>query len=306
MGLPPPHEHTLTSPNARFAPLILLLGVSAIASAAIFFRLAGDTHPLSMAGTRLLIAATLLSPLVLRAVRSGRLPREHVREALIGGVLYALHFGSWVWSLQLTTVAASVTLVTATPLFLALHAVATGRDKPDRFLWLSLAVAAVGVTIIGGTDLGNSVQALIGDGLALFGAISIAAYMVRVRALGEVAVLPFMGIAAFVGGALLLATATAVGIQPYPVSWESFGWLFAAALIPQLVGHTCLTWCLRHMTPTTIGIATLFEPVGSTVVAWWLLSETPKLGTLVGCFITLIAVSIALGSRRRQRKESST
>jgi drug/metabolite transporter (DMT)-like permease len=299
------HTKRMRDNRARLAPVVLLTGVSAIASAAIFFRLAGNTHPLVMAGTRLAIASTLLSPVVVLSIRSGRLPVRHVREAIIGGVLYAVHFGSWVWSLQLTTVAASVTLVTATPLFLAIHAVVTGRDRPDRALWVSLAVAAVGVTIIGGTDLGSSMTALVGDGLALVGAVSIAAYMVRVRALGEVAVLPFMGVAAGVGGVILLLVAWSVGIAPHPESWESLGWLFAAALVPQLIGHTCITWCLRHMTPTTVGVATLFEPVGSTAVAWWLLSETPKWGTLTGCAITLAAVAIALTTRRR-RNEPAT
>lgn len=289
-----------TSPT--YAPLVLFAGTVAIASAAIFFRLAAPTHPLVMAGTRLVIAATLLAPLIVSAIRSGRLPRAHIREALLGGVLYAIHFGAWVWSLQLTTIAASVTLVTATPLLLAIHAVLTGRDRPDRSLWLSLAVAAVGVVTIGGTDFGTSTAALVGDGLALFGAAAIAAYMVRVRALGEIAVLPFMGVAAAVGGLLLLAVSALIGLNPYPVSLESFGWLFAAALLPQLVGHTSLTWCLRHMTPTSVGIATLFEPVGATLVAWWLFSETPKLGTLAGCALTLAAVALALSTRRSRAR----
>lgn len=289
-----------------YAPLVLLAGTLAIASAAIFFRLAQPTHPLVMAGTRLVIAAVLLSPLIVRAIRTGALPKMHLREALIGGVLYAIHFGAWVWSLQLTTVAASVTLVTATPLFLAVWAVITGRDRPDRILWISLALAAAGVVTIGGTDLGNSMEAFIGDGLALLGAGAIAAYMVRVRGLGEISVLPFMGVAAAVGGTLLLVTSLAVGLTPWPATLESFGWLFAAALIPQLVGHTALTWCLRHMTPTTVGIATLFEPVGSTLFAWWLLSETPRVGTLVGCALTLTAVATALVTRRKRRSSART
>jgi drug/metabolite transporter (DMT)-like permease len=284
-------------PQSRrpFVPLVLCVGVCAISFAAIFFRQAAPTHPLISAGVRLLIAGTILLPVTIRAARSGVLTGPVVKAGILAGLLYAAHFGTWVWSLSLTTVAASVTLVTATPLFLAVIAVFTGRDRPDKKLWISLSLAVAGVAMIGGVDFGTSTTALIGDVLALCGAAAIALYMLVVRPFGEkLEIWSFAGIATLTGGCTLLSLAFVLGIPIEVSSTEAFFYLFLAALIPQLIGHSALTWCLRYTSPTIVGISTLGEPVGSTLLAWWLLDEIPAAGILVGCTITLSAVIFTL------------
>ena len=70
--------------------------------------------------------------------------------------------------------------------------------------------------------------------------------------------------------------------------------LIDAALIPQMIGHSALTLSLRHLTPTEVGIATLIEPAGAALLAWWWMSEVPSTLTLIASLVTLSAVSIAL------------
>ena len=76
----------------------------------------------------------------------------------MAGLFYGLHFGSWVWSLTLL-------------------GLLTGRDRPSARLAASLAVAVVGVTLIGWADLSASGDALLGDALALLGAVAMAGYL---------------------------------------------------------------------------------------------------------------------------------
>lgn len=276
----------------------LVLAVLALSFAAPLFRLAEPTPPLVKAGIRLGVAALLLAPFVWRARVRGRLPAPVLRAALGAGLLYALHFGAWVWSLSLTSVAASVTLVTATPLLLAIVGLITGRDPPTRRLWISLALAAVGVTIIGGHDLGAAPSALTGDLLALLGAVGMAGYLVVVRRLGAVDPLAFTGVAAGVGAVVLLGGAAALGLDLRPPSAEATLALCLAALVPQLIGHTALTWALRRATPTQVGLATVGEPVGAAFLAWLWLGERVAPPVFFGAALTLTAVVLAL---RRER-----
>ncbi len=228
--------------SERLVPPALLVAVVAISFAAIFFRLASPTPPLVSAGVRLLFAAVLLSPWTIRGAMEGRLAGRVGWTAVLGGVLYAVHFGAWVASLELTTIAASVTLVTATPVLLAAHGLVTGRDRPTRSLLVALALAVVGVTILGGTDLGNGARALIGDGLALVGCAAMAAYLIAVRRLGpELDVLAFAGVTTAVGAVCLLGVTVATGGTPWPPTQAAAGWLLLSALVPQLVGHNLLT-----------------------------------------------------------------
>jgi drug/metabolite transporter (DMT)-like permease len=268
--------------------------VTAIAFAAIFFKKAAPLHPLSKSGLRLVIAAALLAPWTIRGWRRGAL-RGRLPWAALCGALYALHFGAWVWSLELTTVAASVTLVTATPLMLAVLGLITGRDRPSGRTWIGLALAAAGIALIGGADLSASPAALAGDGLALLGAAAMGVYLLVARRLGpELEVVPFMGVSTAVGGALLLGTAALTGVELTPPSLESLGWIVLAALVPQLIGHMALTWAVRHATPTQVGLSTLGEPVGSTLLGWMWLGEVASTQVLAGCALVLAALAFSL------------
>ncbi len=293
------------SNQTNVTPLVIVVGVAAISLAALFFRLAAPTHPLTSAAIRLLVASVLLSPFVVRGALGDRIDLRFLQYACLGGLFYAIHFGTWVWSLQLTTVAASVTLVTATPLLLAVWGTIRGVDRPSGQLWTALALAMAGVMTIGGVDMGESTAAFIGDGLAFAGAAAMAGYMLTVRRLGAIDVFAFTGIATFVGGLVLTTIALVTGIGVAPASWPAFGFLVLSALIPQLVGHSALTWALRHATPTTVGIATLGEPVGATLLAWAFLDEVPAAVTLVGCTLTLTAVALAIRANRAQRRAST-
>ena len=271
----------------------------AISFAAIFFRKAFPTHPMVAAGIRLAIAAAILLPIAARRYRAGLVTPRVLRTAAVGGLLYGIHFGTWVTSLSLTSVAASVTLVTATPLMLAVVALYTGKDRPDRRLWVALSLALVGVLVIGGADLSVSGDALLGDALALAGAAAMAAYLILGRRLGdELDVWSFSAVATAVGAVSMLVPAAAMGISLVPSSDEALFYLLLAALIPQLIGHTLLTWSLRYATPTAVGIATVGEPIGSTALGYVWLGEAVSAQTLVGCGITLAAVLIAVTRRR--------
>ncbi len=284
------------------APLALGLAVVSISFAAIFLKQASPTHPLIVSAARLGIATSLLALPTLRAWKGGRLTPAVLRTALACGVLYGLHFGTWVTSLSMTSVASSVTLVTATPLLLGAASLVTGRDRPSARHWVSMALALVGLTLIGWADLSLSSDALIGDALALAGAAAMAVYLQLVRRLGEdLDVLAFGGVATAVGATTLLIAALLMGVPIEVASPESLLWIALAALIPQLIGHNLLTWALRYATPTEVGISTIGEPVGATLLAWLWLGESVSAVVAAGCVITLVAVFVALRGQRNER-----
>ena len=281
--------------------LALVTAVLAISFAAPFFRMAAPTPPVVSAGVRLMVASLLLAPLAWRSAQARRPSVRMMRLAAVAGLFYGVHFGTWVWSLELTTVAASVTLVTATPLLLGGWALLTKSDRPNRRLWLAIGLATVGIAIIGGADWRFSSSALAGDGLALLGAAAMAGYLLVGRRLGQALdVWVFSAIATGVGGVVLLTTAIHSGQSPIPVSWTSFGFLVLAAALPQLVGHTLLTWSLRHTKPSVVGMATVGEPVGATFLARVWLGESIAPWVAFGCSITMMAVSIAVLAQSRK------
>jgi len=283
-------------PHPLAVPAALFVAVVAISFAASFFRKAMPTHPLVMAGLRLTVAAVCLAPFTIRGLRRGTLRGRSLRGGLLAGVLYGVHFGAWVTSLTLTSVAASVTLVTTTPLLLGVIGWITGRDRPDRRLWLGLAVAVSGLVLIGSADLGKGLDNLAGDGAALLGMAAIAGYFLVGRALAgdRFDLLAFSGLACAVGAAVLMITAVVTGIPLAPASSEAMLWITLSALLPQLVGHNLLTWALRHATPSQVAMAVVGEPVGATLIGWIWLREAVGPVEALGCGLTLLAVAVVV------------
>lgn len=268
--------------------------VLCISTAALFFKMAAPTHPLVMSAARLLIASAALSPFVFIAWREGRFTRRIFYYAVLSGVIYAAHFGAWVTSLTLTNTAASVTLVTTTPIMLAAIGAATGRDKPSGGLWASIAAAFIGLLLIGKSDL-TAEGALAGDALALLGAFAIVFYMLIVRLLGSsLKILAFNGAAAFVGALLLFAAAAAFGVEIKVASPRSLAFLALAAIFPQVIGHSLLTWCLRSATPTEVSMAVVGEAALATLLTAAVLGESVKPEVAAGCAITLASVGAAV------------
>ncbi len=269
-----------------------------------FIREAAPTPPLSIAALRLLLAGGVLSAVLAHRVR--RLPPGPV---LLGGALYAVHFGTWIASLWLTSLAASTTLVTASPLFLALHGAFTGRDRPDVRLWIALAfaMAGAGAIALGGAPGVPAAIPWLGNTLATVGAVAMAGWLLLCRRLGpELDAPAFSAAAALVGGLGLAALALARGDSLLPVSVESFAWIALAALVPQLLGHTLITWSLRYTTPTVVGLLTLGEPVVTTFLGAWLYGEAPGSLVLGGCALTLAGVVWTLFSGRSRAESHRT
>jgi drug/metabolite transporter (DMT)-like permease len=72
--------------------------------------------------------------------------------------------------------------------------------------------------------------------------------------------------------------------------------LAALAIGPQLLGHSSFNWALRYLSATLIALAILGEPVGSTVLAWWLLDEPVGVVKLGGMALLLGGIFLAARS----------
>jgi drug/metabolite transporter (DMT)-like permease len=70
-------------------------------------------------------------------------------------------------------------------------------------------------------------------------------------------------------------------------------WILLLALVPQLIGHSTYNWALRYLPAALVSITTLGEPIGSAVLAYFILQETPTLLTILGGVLILIGIYIS-------------
>ena len=275
----------------------LLLGVLAVSWAAIFIRLA-KAPALTTAAWRLSLAGIPLALYVLVRHREElrKLGRTNLLLVIASGVALAFHFGTWISSLDYTSVASSVALVTTTPIWVSLI------ERPPKRTIIGMLVAMAGTLVIAGTDFATSPRALLGDALALTGAFCAAAYLSigkKVRA--KLGVTPYVGVVYPVAGICLMAAALGSGADITHLTDTQWTYLVLLAVIPQLIGHSLLNWALEHVSAALVAIAILGEPIFSTLLAIPILDEVPGPSRVIGAAIVLVGVGLAASSEAQPR-----
>lgn len=274
---------------------VLVMGVIAVSFSAILIRLA-EAPPLVIAAGRMAIASLVIVPAAwwrssgeLRAITS----RDRLLAAL-SGVFLAVHFGLWIASLSYTSVASSVVLVTASPVFVAIASYFIFGERLNRRVIGGIVICLVGAAIVGFGNWQVGPDSLLGSGLALSGAVAVAGYILIGRRLRQrIGVLSYASLSYGTAAVLLVLAALAFGYSFTGYSGTTYLMLLLLALVPQLLGHTALNWSLRIVSATLVTVAVLGEPVVATVLAYFILDEVPALSEIGGGVLILSGIFIA-------------
>jgi len=297
----------------RIPPLFaLFVGILIVSTSSIFIRYAQkEAASIVIAAWRLSLASLILLPVVLAGYRNELmgLRRGQVLLALLSGIFLALHFATWITSLEYTSVASSVVLVSTSPLWVALLSPLVLRERPSRLVIFGMVVALIGGTLVGFSEACSVTSrglicpvaselfqggASLGNLLALSGAITAAGYLLVGRWLRPtislmVYIFTVYGVAAVI--LLILAVFSGKPLAGFPP--VTYLYLLILAAGPQLLGHTSFNYGLRYLSASFVSIALLGEPIGSTILALIVLGEIPGPLEVIGGVIILVGIYLA-------------
>ena len=279
------------------------VGVLAVSAAAIFIRLA-DAPALAVAIWRNALGALVLLPVAL--YRRDTFPQGRVlRIGVASGVALGAHFGFWISSLDYTSVAASVVLVCTQPVFVVILAYLVFGERTSPLSFFGILVALAGTVVIA-SDGSVGSATFFGNALAVIGAVAVAVYVLIGRSLRTtgVSVLPYSIVVYASAATTLVPAALYGGVPLWGYSGETWFWLWAVTLGPQILGHTVLNWALRYVEASLISGTILAEPVVSALLAWLILSERPGLATLLGGAVVLAGLFLLLRGYRASHERS--
>lgn len=306
----------MDSRSRLLLPIALTVAILAVSTASIFIRFAqiDGTPSLVIAALRMTFAALLIAPIALIRHRDEfkRLSRTEILLALFSGSFLAVHFATWITSLEYTSVASSVVFVTTGPLWVALLSPVLLKEHLPRSAIFGLVLALAGGTVIALADActwngGLSCPALRdvlhgramwGNFLALAGAWAITGYLILGRKLrGGVSLVPYIFLVYGIAAILLLIIMFAAGDSPIGLAPKTYLWIFLLAAIPQVIGHSIYNWALKHLPAALVAVTTLGEPIGSVILAYFILREAPTLTTLFGGGLILTGIYLATKSK---------
>ncbi|GAB4432817.1 MAG: DMT family transporter [Anaerolineales bacterium] len=292
-------------------PLAIIIAILAVSTASIFIRFAQQDAPsLVIAALRLTFASLVLAPIALirHRVELRKLSKGDLLLGLLSGIFLAIHFATWISSLEHTSIASSVVLVSTGPLWVALLSPIFLKESLTRSVLIGMLLALVGGTIIGLSDscqitsglscppLSEFIQgqAFLGNSLALTGAWAVAGYLMIGRKLrAKMSLIPYISVVYGMAALALLGIMLAAGQSPFGWKPITYLWILLLALVPQLIGHSTYNWALAYLPAALVSITTLGEPIGSAVLAYFILNEAPTSLTILGGALILSGIYIA-------------
>ncbi len=308
-------ESIKTTPKWVWA--LLTCAVFGVSSAGALFQQVDDVPALLRASWRLQLTSLVLAPLALiqwrqfgNEIKPQMIQRNTIFWLVGGGLALALHFGSWVASLDETSLTHSLLFVTAHPLIIIvgmmiLARVIVTQRKPTKKEIIGACIGFSGAIIAlldQGHQQGDHTVTIWGDFLAFMGAVFVVGYLVSGRVLRKWMPIFIYAFIVTIIGALLLIPASWI-LEPKFSDFGVFGWtsseylpwFLALALIAGILGHTGLNTCLRYTSPLVISTSVTMEPILGSIIGYLLFDEgLPGFWTWIGGPILVLGIILVV------------
>ena len=278
--------------------LAIALAEVSVSFSSIFIRWS-ESDAITIALYRLTFASLIILPFAAmeRATPLRTISRRDLAFMAGVGVVLASHFAFWITSLKTegVTVASSVILVTSHPVLVAIVSHFALGERVSTPTAVGIGLGMTGVAAIAFAGASVSPTTLAGTLLALLGGVMAGIYFLAGRQLRQRVSLPVYAFVVYATAALtLFALAAATGaLLPEGDLSTEFPLFLAMAVIPQIGGHTLYNWSLRFVPAAIVSLSLVGEPIGSSLLAWLLLAETPSslvafggIFALTGIFLT--------------------
>jgi drug/metabolite transporter (DMT)-like permease len=297
-------------PSAWQVGVILFIGVGAVSTAAILIRLAMEAagmqsvgFSLFLAASRLILAAVILLP-TWRNFSPTQVTKKSCYYAIAAGICLALHFATWISSLAFTSIAASTTLVTTNPIWVALLSRLWWGERLTKLTIFGMAIALGGGILIAWdgfetNDLGAN--PILGDMLALVGAWMASLYILfgtQAQKQG-LSIGNYIAIAYTTAALILLPLPPLFGVSYFGHGDRVYVYVLLMAILAQIIGHTSFNWALRWISPTFVTLNILFEPIGSSFLGMLVFAEVPSILVILGGLLLLIGVATAVVGKQK-------
>ncbi|MCI2255376.1 DMT family transporter [Domibacillus sp. PGB-M46] len=274
--------------------IALAVGVAAVSTSAVLVEL--TTAPSAVvAFYRLFFSALLILPyfLLRNLPELKTFSKKDWIFSGVAGVFLAVHFILWFESLNFTSVASSVVLVTLQPLFSFVGTYFFFKEKISFTTIVSAMVAIIGSVIISWGDFYVSGMALFGDFLALAACAMVTAYLLfgqEVRKTHSLMGYTFIVYSFSAVTLFIYCIALQYPLMNYPA--QDWVYFLLLAIVPTLLGHSLFNWSLKWISTNVISVSILFEPVGAIILAYILLGETVIMSQVIGGFIIVCGIII--------------
>jgi drug/metabolite transporter (DMT)-like permease len=287
--------------GSKSIALPLTISIIAISFSAIFVKWS-DAPASILSMYRMWFASILMLPIVWKKRHEfKKIMKRDWYFLFFSGLFLAFHFVLWFGSLKLTTVASSTIILALQPIVSLAGGFFLYKERTTLSALLTMGIAIIGAMMIGWGDLALSKGAIMGDILSFLSVISVVGYLLIGQSTVKKVSHWLYSFCVFLSAAIVLTIynlSAGVEVTGYPA--KEWGIFLLLASVPT-VSHVINNWLLNYVNATTISMSILGEPVGATILAFFLLNENLAGWQIVGGLLVLVGVFLFLTKKQEKK-----
>lgn len=236
---------------------------------------------------RVLFSSAALGIYLLTRRQSIRVAGRHARLLLLAGAILALHWCSFLGSIQLSTVAVGTITFSAFPLFVTLLEPVVFHRKPERRSVVIAVIILIGV-LITVPEFSFENRTFLGILTGLVSALSYAVLTIINKSLADR--VSSTVTAFYEQGAATVILLPFVAVMRVRPAASDVGLLLFLGIVTTALAHTLFINSLKTLPAHLAGICSSMETVYGILFAMLLLREIPSAREIIGALIIVGAV----------------
>ena len=202
---------------------------------------------------------------------------------ILNGFMFAVTNITFINSIQLTSVANTILILSSAPVFAAILSLVVLKENQKPLTWLIIAISFIAIFIIGFGTYGSG--GFLGDIIALVCAVSTGCSAVLARLKKDSDLVPSIIVGSVLTVLYALASAPISSVDSTQLMYLS-----AQCLLFIPLAYALITIAPRFTSSAEVQLVFLLEGVLGPLWVWIVISETPPINTIIGGSLLLASV----------------
>ena len=261
--------------------MILFIALISVSSTAVVIRYVELVPALTLAFWRMLSASIFLWCYSIK--RPQRLISLNNRNRILfAGFFLGMHFALFFVGVRSTSVASATLLANTGPIFTSLLSGLSGQ-RVSRSVILGLSISVFGIILVHWSGFGVEGNNYWGNVSSLLSGFCIAmTYMFASKIREDTENLLYGRSVFFVAAVTIWIVTILSGGSILSFNRSDIAWFVFLGIVPSILGHNMLNYCIKYLSPTAVASIPLGEPIIASAFCYVLFLETVPVSALIG------------------------
>ena len=273
--------------------LALAIALVSVSSTAVVIRYVELVPALTLAFWRMLIASFFLWCYSIKKPQS-LITLDNRYKILLAGIFLGMHFALFFVGVRSTSVASATLLANTGPVFTSVMSRFSG-ERVSKLVVLGLMISIFGIFIVQWSDFRVEGNNSLGNVFSLLSGFCIALTYVFASEIRKNTGNVLYGRSVFFIAALTIFVITILnGVSIFSFSKNDVVWFVFLGIVPSILGHNMLNYCIKYLSPTAVASIPLGEPIIASALCYLLFFETVPVSALLGAPLVFCGIIITV------------